>query len=58
MCNCLGTTYVGIAKEQAVILGSVSNTLKFTVKEIDPQTGEPEPSGFEDEYQVNTSLVI
>jgi len=50
--NTPGTTYVGIAKEQPVILGSVSNTLKFTVKEIDPQTGEPEPSGFEDEYQI------
>jgi coatomer protein complex subunit gamma len=29
-----------------------SNTLKFTSKEIDPTTNEPEESGYEDEYQV------
>ncbi|KAJ1560040.1 Coatomer subunit gamma-2, partial [Nowakowskiella sp. JEL0078] len=27
-----------------------SNTLKYTVKEIDPSTGEPQEDGFEDEY--------
>lgn len=29
-----------------------TNVLKFTSKEIDPSTGEPEDQGFEDEYQV------
>lgn len=29
-----------------------SNTLKFTSKEIDPTTNEPEDTGYEDEYQV------
>ncbi|KAI9656935.1 MAG: coatomer subunit gamma [Alyxoria varia] len=29
-----------------------TNTLKFTTREIDPSTGEPEESGYEDEYQV------
>lgn len=31
---------------------SFSNVLKFTSKEIDPTTGEPEQGGYEDEYQV------
>ena len=31
---------------------SFTNVLKFTTKEIDPTTGEPEASGYEDEYQV------
>ncbi|KAI9842966.1 MAG: coatomer subunit gamma [Sclerophora amabilis] len=31
---------------------SFTNVLKFTSKEIDPTTGEPEESGYEDEYQV------
>ena len=29
-----------------------TNILKFTSKEIDPTSGEPEESGYEDEYQV------
>jgi coatomer subunit gamma len=31
---------------------SFTNLLKFTSKEIDPTTGEPEEQGYEDEYQV------
>jgi coatomer protein complex subunit gamma len=31
---------------------SFTNVLKFTSKEIDPTTGEPEEEGYEDEYQV------
>ncbi|MCJ1309231.1 coatomer subunit gamma [Agyrium rufum] len=31
---------------------SFTNILKFTSKEIDPDTGEPEEGGYEDEYQV------
>jgi coatomer subunit gamma len=31
---------------------SFTNILKFTSKEIDPSTGEPEDTGYEDEYQI------
>lgn len=32
--------------------GTFSNVLKFTSKEIDPSTNEPEEDGFDDEYEV------
>ena len=31
---------------------SFTNILKFTSKEIDPSTNEPEESGYDDEYQI------
>ena len=31
---------------------SFSNILKFTTKEIDPSTGEPEANGYDDEYEL------
>ena len=31
---------------------SFTNILKFTTKEIDPDTGEPDANGYEDEYEV------
>jgi coatomer protein complex subunit gamma len=34
------------------LLGNFSNTLKFVVKDCDPQTGEPDEEGFDDEYLV------
>lgn len=33
-------------------LATISNSLKFTTKEIDPTTGEPEDTGYEDEYSI------
>jgi|SRR5579862_1158316 coatomer subunit gamma len=30
-----------------------SNVLKFTSKEVDPDTGEPEETGYDDEYEVD-----
>ncbi|KAL3488481.1 adaptin N terminal region-domain-containing protein [Aspergillus germanicus] len=51
-----GVVYVTFKKlegEQSVPVVSFTNNLKFTSKEIDPTTGEPEDSGYEDEYQVN-----
>ncbi|KAI9367184.1 adaptin N terminal region-domain-containing protein [Aspergillus egyptiacus] len=51
-----GVVYVTFKKvegEQSVPVVSFTNNLKFTSKEIDPTTGEPEESGYEDEYQVN-----
>ena len=49
-----GTVYVSFKKtsDNAYPVASFTNILKFTSKEIDPTTGEPDPSGYEDEYQV------
>lgn len=41
------------------IIGTFTNELKFIVKDCDPQTGEPDEEGFEDDYQVEeVSLAI
>ena len=49
-----GTVFVSFKKTADIIypITSFTNTLKFTSKEIDPTTGEPDDSGYEDEYQV------
>jgi coatomer protein complex subunit gamma len=50
-----GTIYVSFKKtngETSFPVSSFTNVLKFTTKEIDPTTGEPEETGYEDEYQV------
>jgi coatomer protein complex subunit gamma len=51
-----GTVYVSFKRletESQFIAASFTNILKFTSKEIDPSTGEPEDGeGYEDEYQV------
>lgn len=50
-----GTIYVSFQKlngEASLPMATFTNVLKFTSKEIDPTTGEPEESGYEDEYQV------
>jgi coatomer protein complex subunit gamma len=50
-----GVVYVAFKKlggEHSFPLTSFSNNLKFTSKEIDPTTGDPEETGYEDEYQV------
>ncbi|OJJ51352.1 hypothetical protein ASPZODRAFT_12186 [Penicilliopsis zonata CBS 506.65] len=50
-----GIVYVTFRKltgDNSVSVTSFTNNLKFTSKEIDPTTGEPEESGYEDEYQV------
>lgn len=49
-----GTIYVSFKKigETPFAVTSFTNVLKFTSKEIDPTTGEPDASGYEDEYQV------
>ena len=49
----VGVTYVILQKEANTLpMGSFSCTLKFTAKEIDPSTGEPDEAGFEDDYQL------
>lgn len=45
-------TFKKLAGENSVAVTSFTNVLKFTSKEIDPTTGEPEEGGYEDEYQV------
>ena len=49
-----GTVYVSFARPEAEKFptASFTNVLKFTLREIDPATGEPEEGGYEDEYQV------
>ena len=49
-----GTVYVSFKKLSASSYPATSftNVLKFTSKEIDPTTGEPDESGYDDEYQV------
>lgn len=50
-----GTIYVSFKKvngESSFPASSFTNVLKFSTKEIDPTTGKPEESGYDDEYQV------
>ena len=50
----LGTVFISFKKvgETSYPVTSFTNILKFTSKEIDPTTGEPDESGYDDEYQV------
>ncbi|XP_054751910.2 coatomer subunit gamma-2-like [Lytechinus pictus] len=47
-----GTTYtvVQMPDDTSDVSSAFSNTLKFTVKDCDPNTGEPDDEGYEDEY--------
>ncbi|KAF2150440.1 Coatomer, gamma subunit [Myriangium duriaei CBS 260.36] len=47
-----GTVYIAFRRPEGFVASSFSNSLKFTLKEIDPSTGEPEESGYDDEYEV------
>ncbi|KAL0937658.1 coatomer subunit gamma [Colletotrichum truncatum] len=50
-----GKVYVAFKKvggEGSMPVSSFSNVLKFTSKEIDPTTNEPEETGYDDEYEV------
>jgi len=38
--------------------GSFTNLLKFVVKDCDPETGEADPEGYPDEYEVLGFLFI
>ncbi|KAK3240866.1 hypothetical protein CYMTET_49332 [Cymbomonas tetramitiformis] len=51
--NECGETYVCMKRaEGSFAVGKYACTLKFTVKEVDPSTGEAEEDGYEDEYQL------
>ncbi|KAJ1557164.1 coatomer subunit gamma, partial [Nowakowskiella sp. JEL0078] len=46
-----GSVYIVYKRPDGICpIATFSNTLKYTVKEIDPSTGEPQDDGFEDEY--------
>ena len=50
-----GTVYVAFKRvggESLYAAMTFTNTLKFTSKEIDPTTNEPEEGGYEDKYEV------
>ena len=50
-----GIVYVAFKKlsgEAGFPVTSFTNVLRFTTKEVDPASGEPEEGGYEDEYQV------
>ena len=50
-----GKVYVAFKKvngDGAMPVSTFSNVLKFTSKEIDPTTNEPEEGGYDDEYEV------
>lgn len=50
-----GTVYVAFKKsagQHSFPITTFTNVLKFTHKEIDPTTGEPEENGYEDEYEI------
>jgi coatomer protein complex subunit gamma len=49
-----GTAYVAfknVSGSQYPVC-SFTNTLKFTSKEIDPSTGQPDDTGYDDEYEI------
>ncbi|RFU81118.1 adaptor complex [Trichoderma arundinaceum] len=51
-----GKVYVAFKKvngEASLPISTFSNVLKFTSKEIDPSTNEPEEAGYDDEYEVS-----
>ncbi|KAI8138268.1 adaptin N terminal region-domain-containing protein [Fennellomyces sp. T-0311] len=45
-------------EQQDYAVGSFTCTLKFDVKDCDPTTGEPDPEGYDDEYQVEDAEVL
>lgn len=48
-----GVVYVSLKRDSVLPfpLATLSNTLRFVSKEVDPTSGEPEPEGYQDEYQ-------
>ena len=48
-----GSVYVSLRRDASCPypLATLSNTLCFVSKEVDPSSGEPEPEGYQDEYQ-------
>lgn len=52
-------TFVAFERPEGIpAVGKFSNTLRFTVKEVDTSTGEAEDDGVEDEYQLEDFEVV
>jgi coatomer subunit gamma len=49
------TIYVSFSRSDGITfdVATFSNVLKFTSKEVDPDTGDPEEGGYDDEYEVD-----
>ena len=49
------TIYVSFSRPDSTKfdITNFSNVLKFTSKEVDPDTGDPEEQGYDDEYEVD-----
>lgn len=48
-----GMTFAAIKRQPgSTVTGTIQTSLKFTVKEIDPQTGEADDTGYEEDYQL------
>ncbi|WIA28083.1 hypothetical protein OEZ86_010667 [Tetradesmus obliquus] len=50
--NEVGQCFSVLRRPAGISAGKMGCVLKFTVKEIDPSTGEAEEEGYEDEYQL------
>lgn len=48
-----GIIYVSFTRDSPddYATASFTNTLRFVSKEVDPETGEPQEDGYDDEYQ-------
>jgi coatomer protein complex subunit gamma len=50
-----GVTYVCFRRDETTIpVGTYSCRLKYTSKDVDPETGEPDEEGYDDEYEVDS----
>ena len=47
------TVYVSFSRSGPTDTANFSNIMKFTSKEVDPDTGLPEETGYDDEYEVD-----
>lgn len=54
--NEVGQCFSVLRRPAGISAGKMGCVLKFTVKEIDPSTGEAEEEGYEDEYQVRAAV--
>ncbi|KAI9249738.1 adaptin N terminal region-domain-containing protein [Phascolomyces articulosus] len=55
--NVPSAIYVAFEQEDYAV-GTFTCTLKFDVKDCDPTTGEPDPEGYDDEYQVEDAEIL
>ena len=58
-CNDTGTTYtlVKLPDDSSTVAGTLACTMKYTVKDCDPATGQPDDEeGYADEFVVRVTL--